>query len=79
MDSPVHVDIQWNTSTTESNRIDITKEQISQLTFISTLSIDPVLFSDARAYFCTASVISSSDGVAGVPQIMQELTIDVGK
>ena len=79
VDSPVNVDIQWNTTTIRNNRITIIEESISPL-FI--FFIDPVIFSNAGSYICISNVYPMDDdeyGVVGTLQVSQQLIIDVCK
>ena len=82
VDSPVNVDIQWNTTTIRSNRITIIEETISPLLFKSIFFIDPVIFSDAGSYICISNVYPMDDdeyGVVDTLQVSQQLIIDVCK
>ena len=82
VDSPVNVDIQWNTTTIRNNRITIIEERISPLLFKSIFFIDPVIFSDAGSYICISNVYPMDDdeyGVVGTLQVSQQLIIDVCK
>ena len=82
VDTPVRVQMRWNAPTQlyGNSRITTREERSMGYMYNSTLSIIPVLFSDAGLYTCTAIIEPRNyddSTVIGVPWATEGLEIDI--